>query len=325
MGVTTLPALAQQSEGSPSGLITIWYPSKTPETTRTMDAFTLSAAWDGKPEKGNGALVMLSHGSGGSGATYYDMARVLVDAGFVVAAPEHEGDNYKDQAKTGPASWSQRPAEISRAIDRIQGEPRFSSLLEKGRVGVYGMSAGGLTALTFSGATWSLNRLVKQCADHFDTDMGFCAYREMTTGKLDEGTRQRLKNDFAEGVRWGKVDATEHGHKDSRVKAVVAAVPVATVIDPASMTTPRVPTALVYADHDRVLAPEWHVLAIKNVCKSCVLLGTLRNGGHLSVLSPLPGRVAEMLGPWAKDPPGFDRASLVPLYKEIAHFFLGHI
>ncbi len=325
MGVTTLPAPEKPAEGGAArGPVTIWYPSQASETIRTVGAFVLSGAWDGAPVRGNGALVLLSHGSGGSAAPYYDMARVLVEAGFVVGAPEHEGDNWRDQSKTGPASWKQRPAEISGAIDRIQGDPRFAPLLDKGKVGVYGMSAGGLTALGFSGATWSLSRLVKHCADHLEEDSGFCAYREMAaaSGRLDGETLRRLKAQFVEGARSGMVDPKEYGFQDSRVKAVVAAVPVGAVIDPGSLHMPRVPTALISAGMDRVLAPRWHVLALEAACTSCTVLGPLEGGGHMSILSPLPKAVIGSLGEWAEDPPGFDRASLSPLYRSIAQFFL---
>jgi predicted dienelactone hydrolase len=322
MGVATLPAVPAE-KGVPQGPVTVWYPSGAGETVRTMGDFKLSGAWDSAPVRGNRALIVLSHGSGGSATTYFDMARVLVDAGFIVGAPEHDGDNWLDQSKTGPASWKQRPAEISAAIDRIQGDPRFAPLLDGKKVGLYGMSAGGLTVLTFSGATWSLNRLVKHCADHFDGDAWFCAYREMTApGGLDGETAQRLKAQFVDGARSGMVDPKEYGFEDPRVKAVVAAVPVAAVIDPASLRAPRVPTALISAEMDRVLAPRWHVLAIERACPSCEVLGPLKNGGHLSILSPLPESVAHHLGSWAEDPRGFDRASLGPLYRSIAQFFL---
>ncbi len=329
MGMTTLPALAQSSgdDSIGSGPITVWYPSKGAETTRAMGPFALSAAWDSAPARGNGALVVFSHGSGGSTLPYHDLARVLVEAGFVVAAPEHNGDNWQDQSKVGPTSWKQRPAEASRTIDRVQAEPRFAPLLEKSRVGIYGMSAGGLTALEFAGATWSLSRLVKHCTDHFDEDVGFCAYREMTKSAagLDAASTQGAKAQYMERIESRPIDTKEYGHQDNRVKAVVAAVPAAAAVDPASLDSPRVPTALIAAEKDQVLAPRWHVLAIENACKSCAVLGPLRGGGHLSILSPMPESVAASMGSWAKDPPGFDRASLAPLYKDIAQFFLKHL
>jgi predicted dienelactone hydrolase len=323
MGSATLPALTGQ--GSPSGLITVWYPSGAPETIRTGGPFVLSAAWDGAPIRGNGGLIILSHGSGGSATLYHEMAHVLVEAGFVVAAPEHQGDNWRDQTKTGPDSWKLRPGEVSSAIDRVQGEPRFAPLLNRDKVGVYGMSAGGLTALEFAGATWSLNRLVKHCADHLEEDSGFCAFREMVAGKLDQEMMGRLKRQFIEGAKSGMVDSREYGHQDGRVKAVVAAVPVAAVIDPASFRDLRASTGLISADKDQVLAPRWHVLAVEVTCSSCTAIGTVKGGGHMSILSPLPDEIVRGLGVWAKDPAGFDRSSLTPIYKGIAGFFAGRL
>ena len=45
----------------------------------------------------------------------------------------------------------------------------------------------------------------------------------------------------------------------------------------------------------------------------------------MSILSPLPNEVVRGLGVWAKDPAGFDRTSLTPIYKGIAGFFAGRL
>lgn len=100
---------------------------------------------------GNGRLVVISHGSGGSAWVYVDLASTLVADGFIVALPEHSGDNYKDKSGVGPEIW-RRPAEVSRAIDAVARGARFAPLLRLDKVGMYGMSAGGHTALTLAGA-----------------------------------------------------------------------------------------------------------------------------------------------------------------------------
>jgi predicted dienelactone hydrolase len=328
VGMTTLPAIKASSPAEVSkGPLTVWYPSEGPESSRTLGPFLLKAAWGSAPVRGNGALIALSHGSAGSTLTYHDLARVLVEAGFVVIAPEHAGDNWKDQSKIGPPSWKQRPAEISAAVDRIQSEPGFGPFIDTQRVGVFGMSAGGLTALMFSGASWSLDRLVKHCAAHFEEDPGFCAYQEFTavSGQLDEAARSRIKERFDQGVQSGKVDTSENTYQDQRVKAVVAAVPVGAVIDPASLRKPAVPTALVSAELDQILTPRWHVLAIQEACKPCLALARVQQGGHMSILSPLPESLIQSLGAWAKNPPGFDKATLIPLYGTIAQFFVRNL
>ena len=44
-------------------------------------------------------LVVMSHGNGGSLLSRFDTAIALADAGFVVVAVTHTGDNYADQSR----------------------------------------------------------------------------------------------------------------------------------------------------------------------------------------------------------------------------------
>jgi predicted dienelactone hydrolase len=76
----------------------IWYPSDVPTKTQPLGLFTQDVAYHG-PIVGNSLpLVVISHGTGGSAAGHYDTALVLADAGFVVVALSHTGDNYKDRS-----------------------------------------------------------------------------------------------------------------------------------------------------------------------------------------------------------------------------------
>jgi len=146
VGLSEIPATAED------GPVTLYYPSsaQAQPTSRGM-GMTLIVAVQGTPKRGNGRLVVISHGSGGSPWVHADLARTLVEAGFVVALPEHRADNYKDDSDPGPNSWTLRPAEVSRAIDSVGRDARFAPLLNLDKVGVYGMSAGGHTALSMAG------------------------------------------------------------------------------------------------------------------------------------------------------------------------------
>ncbi|MEO8247920.1 MAG: dienelactone hydrolase family protein [Burkholderiales bacterium] len=160
VGLDVIPA----TEGV--GPITLFYPSSTPSVVTKRGPFTLDVAEKGAPEAGNGRLIVVSHGSGGSVWPQSDLARTLVEAGFVVAMPEHVGDNFHDMSDVGPRTWKRRPGEVSHAIDAVLADPRFAPLVAKDKVGVYGMSAGGLTALTFAGGRWSPAQWVKHCEAH---------------------------------------------------------------------------------------------------------------------------------------------------------------
>src|SRR2546425_10936069 len=123
-----LPPAAQAAVGvseiagkDGSGPVTIFYSSSSEAQPLKRGPFTLHLASQGAPVRGNGRLVVVSHGSGGSPWVHSDLARALVESGFVVAVPEHRGDNYKDLSAAGPESWKRRPAEIGRASCRERG------------------------------------------------------------------------------------------------------------------------------------------------------------------------------------------------------------
>ena len=136
VGLAELPG--QQGDGP----VTVFYPAQKADHPVQRGPFALQLAWQGTPAPGNGRLVVVSHGSGGSPWVHTDLARVLVQAGFVVALPEHAGDNSKDHSTPGPESWKRRPAEVSRAVDAIAQDARLAPLLALDKVGVFGGSAG---------------------------------------------------------------------------------------------------------------------------------------------------------------------------------------
>jgi predicted dienelactone hydrolase len=320
VGLASLPGVQGDNP------VTVFYPSAQADRPVQRGPFTLAAAEDAPPARGNGRLVVISHGSGGNAWVHSDLARTLVDAGFVVAVPLHRGDNAFDPGKPGPESWKQRPAEVSRAIDAVAQAPRFAGLLALDRVGVYGMSAGGLTALTLAGGRWSPARFVRHCEAHIADDFPFCVGL-ITALKGDAFDEVRKKTALLV-IRHRFDDTTWYTHQDPRVQAVVASVPAAAVFDPASLAAPRVPLAFVTAGGDKWLAPALHAGAILQAClPRCTLLADLPAAGHGAFLSPPPP--PERLGPIAADllgdPPGFDRKQLPAVDRAIATFFSAHL
>ena len=120
--------------------ISVVYPTAAVASVQSLGPFEINVALAAAPAKGNGRLIVLSHGTGGSAITSFDLASTLAAAGFVVASPEHQGDNWRDQKLAGPESWKLRPAEVSKTIDAVMADPRFAPLLDASKVGVHGMS-----------------------------------------------------------------------------------------------------------------------------------------------------------------------------------------
>jgi predicted dienelactone hydrolase len=50
-------------------------------------------------------LVVISHGNGGGPQSHADLAMALANAGYVVAAIMHPGDNYADGSALGAVSF----------------------------------------------------------------------------------------------------------------------------------------------------------------------------------------------------------------------------
>jgi predicted dienelactone hydrolase len=290
------------SSGGSDGPVTIYYPTLAPEAAVVRGRLTLSLAAEADPEPGNRHLVVISHGSGGSPWVHADLARALVDAGFTVALPEHHADNYRDGSNPGPDSWTLRPGEVSRALDAMAHDGRFRGL-NLARAGLYGMSAGGHTALSLAGGQWSPARFKTHCeqslAEDFQSCVGLAA--RLSGGWLD-GIKKRIALMV---IRRRFDDARLRHDRDARIAAIVAAVPSAADFDLDSLRVPTVPLAIVGASEDRWLVPRFHSERVLSVCAGCVRLEVLP-GGHGAPLSPLP-HLTGLLGDLLNDPKGYDR------------------
>lgn len=300
MGMTELPANAV------SGPVTVVYPTQAATSAVRRGPFQFDVALDAAPAPANARVVVISHGSPGSPWVHFDLARALVSAGFTVALPEHHADNYKDASDPGPGAWRRRPVEVSRAIDRLAQEPAFGSRLDFTRVGMFGMSAGGHTALTLAGGRWSPSRLREHCRQFLEEDFHGCAGPSVS---LNGGLLDGAKKMVVKAVNDRKFDDPAwYEHVDSRIVAVVSGVPFAADFDPDSLRQPKVALALVSARNDRWLVPKFHSDAIAAACRTCEHLLDLETGGHGALLGPLvPGGGFELV----QDPAGFDRVKEV--------------
>ena len=315
--------LAQIPETPQDGPVTLFYPSDSSAQTVRRGPFTLAAAPDGVPKAGNGRVVVISHGSGGGPWVHSNLARALVEAGFVVVVPEHRDDNARHDGKPGPDSWKLRPAEVSRAIDAVGRHPTLAPLLQLDQVGVYGMSAGGHTALSLAGGSWSPGNFRRHCEAHIADDFNACV--GLAT-RLSGGMLDGVKKSVALGVIGIKFnDDTPQTHTDARVAAVVAAVPFAADFDMASLAAPRVPLALVTAGRDRWLTPRFHSDRVLQSCTSCERLADLPDAGHGAYLSPLPPGFTGLVGDLLNDPPAFDRSVLPGIDRKVGEFFQRHL
>ena len=189
--------------------VAIWYPSATQSGPATSLGVVLMDVAPNAPVSGKALpLVVISHGNGGGPGSHADTAMSLAAAGFVVAAPMHTGDNYVDDSVVGSGNWlTDRSRHIHSTIDYMLADWPSRDHIESGRIGVFGFSAGGLTALTTIGARPDLSLIASHCADAPEF---VCKLLESTHSGMVEGRDLPVPASFV---------------LDPRVKAAVVAAP----------------------------------------------------------------------------------------------------
>lgn len=312
--------------------VTLIYPTAEPVKHVVQGGFEIDVAMDATPTPGLHRLVVMSHGTGGSALSDHTMAATLARAGFVVAQPQHAGDNHADMSKAGPSSWDTRPREISAVIDALAASPAWQPLLQLDKVGVHGMSAGGGTALVMAGARWRILDLARHCAEHADEDLGFCF-----NGAAGPAARAERKAAFerarstpetylpASVTAWHGGCEGPDPRPDARVAAVSAAVPLAAIFTPESLAAIRIPVAIVGAGRDQNLLPAFHSQRVLKACSACVALDELSGAGHFDLLAPWPADVAQRVGATQArggfPEPAFDPALRQVAFDKVAAFF----
>lgn len=150
--------------GHPDLVVGLWYPSDQPAPDEPNTEFELAVALNAPLSGTNGGLILMSHGFGGWYAGHADTAAALADQGFVVAAPTHTGNTWSDMSSTIDQWALDRPRHISRVIDHLLGDEDLKQTFDADKIGIYGFSAGGYTALGLIGGTPDFNQAMQHCS-----------------------------------------------------------------------------------------------------------------------------------------------------------------
>jgi predicted dienelactone hydrolase len=111
-------------------------------------------------------LVIVSHGRGGWFGGHADVAEALADAGFVVTAVNHPGDNGNDRSQSDSLSiLTSRPADIIRLLDFMLDDWRDRAAIDHAKIGFFGFSAGAFTGLVLAGGNPDFRRIAPYCTE----------------------------------------------------------------------------------------------------------------------------------------------------------------
>lgn len=294
---------------APTTTVALYYPTMAAPRAIAMGPFMLNVAIGGKPVDKVKALILLSHGIGGSELGHSVLAQALARSGYLVAALRHPGDNWQDRSlieKSPERYFDERPRQASRVIDAILADPawraRIATDSQGPRVGALGHSAGGYTVLALAGARPDLSRMRKHCQAEASEDQIFCSL-----GRSGDATQPPL--------------ATTTSLKDERVRAIVAMAPTGVPLTAESLAMVRSATMIYEAEFDRFLVPRFHAewvasnLPVPN-------LHRVPNAWHFAFMDSPSMSILSPDGDVAANPPGFDRdAFLKQIAVEITAFF----
>lgn len=257
----------------------VWYPCAMTPTAMKLGPFLVSAAKDCPIAGKKLPLVVISHGRTGSFLGHRDTAQALADAGFVVAAISHPGDNAQDGSRTNELSvFVDRPADIKRLVDYMLGSWSNASAIDADRIGMFGFSRGGYTGLVALGAN-----------PRFGPRIGMCAGQT---------------NTLCEQVREGRLEPLAH---DGRIKAAVIADPLSIFFTKTSFDDVRVPIQLWRSEHGGDGVTPESVAAVADALPVKTTVRTVPNAQHFAFLPSCPDEVARSAHEICTDPPGFDR------------------
>jgi predicted dienelactone hydrolase len=282
----------------------IWYPCAGQPKVVPLGAlavaadFSLMGVKDCPVTAAKLPLVIFSHGRGAWFGAHHDTAEALADAGFVVAAVNHPGDNGNDPSKADDLSvFASRPVDMVRLLEFMLHDWKDKAVIDPARIGFFGFSKGGYTGLVLIGVKPDFARLASIC-------------------KETTGTCQQLHNG----------EAPPSPPHDARIRAAVIVDPATGVFTPDNLAAIKTPLQFWRSELGgpgvgdgsgtaRVARslpgkPDVHVVP----------------AGHFAFLAPCSQQLATAIPRICTDAPGFDRAAFHRDFNaRVIRFFRAHL
>lgn len=263
-------------------------------------------------------LVLLSHGTGGSGAQLSWLGEALVNAGFLVAAVNHHG-NTAAEAAFRPAGFvlpGERVRDLAAVIEQMSADPQLGSRIDPARIGAAGFSLGGYTVLAATGAL----------------ALDFAGWRERCRHRpRHPGCQLPPEADFtlaevealqAEDAQFRAAVERSGAMTEVRsIRAVYAMAPalVSLVDEPGDL---NVPTRIMLAQHDAQVPHDEAAGFVVQHWPRAELV-TLPGAGHYAFLAPCTLRSRWVVSSLCRDAGGLDRAAVHrDIAGDAAEFFL---
>ncbi|WP_428392232.1 alpha/beta hydrolase family protein [Lichenicoccus sp.] len=273
----------------------VWYPTKAPMRPTPVELFVQDLAADARVAGDSLPLVVISHGSGGSFAGHADTAYALAQAGFVVAALTHPGDNFRDMSRATDI------ADRSRALGVLIDYTLRHWPVDPHRIGAFGFSAGGFTVLVAAGGVPDLSRVAPHCAAH----PSFYDCRLLAAHPADA------------------TETTAMMGQDFRLRALVVAAPaLGFTFSRRGLRRVTMPVQLWRAGDDRILPAPFYAEAVQRALPQPAALHIVAGARHLDFLAPCSPALRNVAPAICESAPGFDRTRFHTSFnRSVVRFF----
>ncbi|CAM3283901.1 alpha/beta hydrolase family protein [Corallococcus soli] len=238
-------------------------------------------------------LVLLSHGSGGSGIDLSWFGAHLAAHGFIVLSLNHPGNSYKDTSPEGFARGWERPKDFTVILDQLLKDPKWGPRVDAERIGASGHSMGGYTAMALVGLRLNLEWIEERC----------------TT----PGTREEIGCEALRDVDYRRIDMKESraSYLDPRVKSAFAMAPgMAASFEAQDTADIQRPVALILAKGDELMPHEAHGMQLsRRLPPATTTTVVLDDAGHFTFLPECYPKGFEVIAMLCKDPVAGTRAA----------------
>lgn len=232
--------------------VVVWYPAgaigaEEPLVIQGLDLFELGRVARDAPlaaKAGRFPLVVISHGTGGSGLSMAWLGEALAARGYIAAAVNHPGNNAAEPyTARGFSIWWERARDLSETISGILADAKFGDQIDPERIGAAGFSLGGYTMVAIAGGITDVPEFIR-----------FCDSPKAEASCTSPPEFPSLVEDFRKLIR-EHPDVLRHSSdsfRDARVRAVFAMAPgLGPAIPPPSLEKISIPVEIVAGESDK--------------------------------------------------------------------------
>jgi predicted dienelactone hydrolase len=228
-------------------------------------------------------MIVISHGAGGSYLGHFDTAIALADAGFVVVAMNHAGDNHADHSRS--VDIMDRPRQVSRVLDHMLSTRGARAAIDPQRIGMFGFSLGRFTTLAIIGGVPDFTKIGPMCSEH-----------------PGDFACQLLAESESPVVAPAIVAAA-----DARIKAAVVASPaLGFTFAPDGLKNVNVPVQLWRAENDSVVLHARYAEAVRLALPTAPDHHVVSHAGHYGFLTTCSAALASLAPTICTNSAGFD-------------------